>query len=240
MEGGIGFGLGTVLHDEVTLEAGRVVQSNFHDYPLLRIHEMPEVEVHIVRSTEAPTGVGEPGVPPIGPPWRTPFWRSPVGPPAGCPSVAPWPGAETGGSPSTGVGPDDERRGARVERVRTKRAAKFGFCAGVRIADQKVKKFAAKGHLGDILGQVVHNERVVEEMEELGVHTVESLESAERGTIVFSAHGVPPSFHQQARARGLSILDTTCPFVYDIHDEAGSALARASTSSSSEIPPTAR
>ena len=67
MEGGIGFGLGTVLHDEVTLEAGRVVQSNFHDYPLLRIHEMPEVEVHIVRSTEAPTGVGEPGVPPIGP-----------------------------------------------------------------------------------------------------------------------------------------------------------------------------
>jgi isoquinoline 1-oxidoreductase beta subunit len=51
----------------VTLEAGRVVQSNFHDYPLLRIHEMPEVEVHIVRSTEAPTGVGEPGVPPIGP-----------------------------------------------------------------------------------------------------------------------------------------------------------------------------
>ncbi|MBP1643461.1 MAG: 4-hydroxy-3-methylbut-2-enyl diphosphate reductase [Acidobacteria bacterium] len=110
--------------------------------------------------------------------------------------------------------------------MRTKRAAKFGFCAGVRIADQKVKKFAAKGHLGDILGQVVHNERVVEEMEELGVHTVESLESAERGTIVFSAHGVPPSFHQQARARGLSILDTTCPFVYDIHDEAGSALAR--------------
>lgn len=109
--------------------------------------------------------------------------------------------------------------------MRTKRAAKFGFCAGVRIADQKVKKFAAKGHLGDILGQVVHNERVVEEMEELGVHTVESLESAERGTIVFSAHGVPPSFHQQARARGLSILDTTCPFVYDIHDEAAAALA---------------
>jgi len=67
MEGGIGFGLGAVLHDEVTLDGGRVVQSNFHDYPMLRIHEMPEVEVHIVPSAEPPTGVGEPGVPPIGP-----------------------------------------------------------------------------------------------------------------------------------------------------------------------------
>ncbi len=67
MEGGIGFGLGAVLHDEITLDGGRVEQSNFHDYPMLRIHEMPEVEVHIVPSAEAPTGVGEPGVPPIGP-----------------------------------------------------------------------------------------------------------------------------------------------------------------------------
>ena len=45
------------------------------------------------------------------------------------------------------------------------------------------------------------------------------------GTVIFSAHGVPPSFHDQARARGLNILDTTCPFVYDIHDEAAAALA---------------
>jgi isoquinoline 1-oxidoreductase beta subunit len=67
MEGGIGYGLAAVLHDEITLEQGRVVQSNFHDYPMLRLHEMPEVEVHIVRSAESPTGVGEPGVPPIGP-----------------------------------------------------------------------------------------------------------------------------------------------------------------------------
>jgi len=67
MEGGIGYGLGAVLHDEITLDGGKVVQSNFHDYPMLRIHEMPEVEVHILPSTAAPTGVGEPGVPPIGP-----------------------------------------------------------------------------------------------------------------------------------------------------------------------------
>ena len=67
MEGGIGYGLGAILHDAITLEGGRVQQSNFHDYLPLRIDEMPEVEVHIVPSTAAPTGVGEPGVPPIGP-----------------------------------------------------------------------------------------------------------------------------------------------------------------------------
>ena len=68
MEGGIGYGLGAVLFDEVTLgEGGKIVQSNFHDYRSLRINEMPEVEVAIIDSTEKPTGVGEPGVPPIGP-----------------------------------------------------------------------------------------------------------------------------------------------------------------------------
>jgi isoquinoline 1-oxidoreductase beta subunit len=67
MEGGIGFGLGAVLFDEITLNEGRVVQANFNDYRMIRIDEMPKVEVTIVRSTEKPTGVGEPGVPPIGP-----------------------------------------------------------------------------------------------------------------------------------------------------------------------------
>ena len=67
MEGGIGFGLSAALHGKITLKDGRVEQSNFPDYPLLRIGEMPKVEVYIVPSTERPTGVGEPGVPPIAP-----------------------------------------------------------------------------------------------------------------------------------------------------------------------------
>ncbi|HEX2020894.1 MAG TPA: xanthine dehydrogenase family protein molybdopterin-binding subunit [Aurantimonas sp.] len=68
MEGGIGYGLGAVLFDEVTLgDGGKIMQSNFHDYRSLRIDEMPQVEVAIIESTEPPTGVGEPGVPPIGP-----------------------------------------------------------------------------------------------------------------------------------------------------------------------------
>jgi isoquinoline 1-oxidoreductase beta subunit len=68
MEGGIGYGLGAVLFDAVTLgEGGRIQQSNFHDYRSLRINAMPEVEVAVIASSEPPTGVGEPGVPPIGP-----------------------------------------------------------------------------------------------------------------------------------------------------------------------------
>ncbi len=67
MEGGIGFGLSAALHSAITLKEGRVEQSNFHDYPLLRISQMPQVEVHIVPSQAAPTGVGEPGVPPLAP-----------------------------------------------------------------------------------------------------------------------------------------------------------------------------
>jgi isoquinoline 1-oxidoreductase beta subunit len=67
MQGGIGFGLSAALKGAITLKDGRVEQSNFHDYPLLRMDEMPHVEVHIVPSGEAPSGVGEPGVPPIAP-----------------------------------------------------------------------------------------------------------------------------------------------------------------------------
>ncbi|GAC1621537.1 MAG: xanthine dehydrogenase family protein molybdopterin-binding subunit [Nevskia sp.] len=67
MEGGIGFGLSAILHSEITFDGGKVVQGNFDAYPALRINEMPKVEVYIVPSTAPPTGVGEPGVPPLGP-----------------------------------------------------------------------------------------------------------------------------------------------------------------------------
>jgi len=67
MEGGIGFGLSAALYSAITLKDGIVEQSNFHQYPPLRINEMPKVEVHIVASTGKPTGVGEPGTPVIAP-----------------------------------------------------------------------------------------------------------------------------------------------------------------------------
>jgi len=67
MEGGIIFGLTAALKTEITLENGRVQQHNFYDYPMLRMFESPEIEVHIVPSEENPTGVGEPSVPPVAP-----------------------------------------------------------------------------------------------------------------------------------------------------------------------------
>jgi isoquinoline 1-oxidoreductase beta subunit len=67
MEGGMGFGLAAALSSEITLSEGHVVQSNFHDYTVLRINQMPEVEVHIVDSAQPPTGVGEPATPVIAP-----------------------------------------------------------------------------------------------------------------------------------------------------------------------------
>jgi isoquinoline 1-oxidoreductase beta subunit len=67
MESGIAYGLGAALYGKIDIEKGKVASSNFNRYRVLRISEMPVVEVHILPSTEPPTGVGEPGVPPIGP-----------------------------------------------------------------------------------------------------------------------------------------------------------------------------
>ena len=67
IEGGLVFGLTAALYGEITLRDGAVVQGNFHDYPMLRHHEMPEVEVILLASDAAPSGVGEPGTPPAAP-----------------------------------------------------------------------------------------------------------------------------------------------------------------------------
>jgi isoquinoline 1-oxidoreductase beta subunit len=67
LQSAIAFGLSAALFSQVTLKDGRVEQSNFHDYRVLRMNEMPVVEVHLVSGGEKPTGVGEPGTPPIAP-----------------------------------------------------------------------------------------------------------------------------------------------------------------------------
>lgn len=67
MESGVAFGLGAALHSKLTLKEGRVQQSNFHDYQVLRLDEMPAVETHIVPSTGKMGGIGEVAVPPIAP-----------------------------------------------------------------------------------------------------------------------------------------------------------------------------
>jgi isoquinoline 1-oxidoreductase beta subunit len=67
MEGGIVFGLSAALKGSITFEDGRAQQSNFHDYPMLTIGEMPEIEVHILSSDRPPSGVGEMSIPVIAP-----------------------------------------------------------------------------------------------------------------------------------------------------------------------------
>ncbi len=67
MESGIIFGATAALYGEITIQDGQVQQSNFHDYPIMRMNQTPEMEVVIVESNEPPTGVGEPSVPPVAP-----------------------------------------------------------------------------------------------------------------------------------------------------------------------------
>ena len=67
MESSVAYGLGAALSSEISFKDGEVVQSNFHDYQVLRMKDMPKVEVYIVQSTEKMGGVGEPGLPPVAP-----------------------------------------------------------------------------------------------------------------------------------------------------------------------------
>ena len=67
MESGIGYGIGHIMRDEITFTDGEVDQYNFPDYEPLRIGDIGQIDVHIVASAEAPSGVGEPGTPPAGP-----------------------------------------------------------------------------------------------------------------------------------------------------------------------------
>jgi isoquinoline 1-oxidoreductase subunit beta len=67
IQGGVIFGITGALHGEITIKDGRVEQSNFPDYRMLRINEAPAIEVHIVQSTEAPGGIGEPGTSALAP-----------------------------------------------------------------------------------------------------------------------------------------------------------------------------
>jgi isoquinoline 1-oxidoreductase subunit beta len=67
MESAIAFGLSAALVSQLTFKAGKVQQSNYHDYKVLRLSAMPKVEVHIVPSSEKPSGVGEPATPPVAP-----------------------------------------------------------------------------------------------------------------------------------------------------------------------------
>jgi (E)-4-hydroxy-3-methyl-but-2-enyl pyrophosphate reductase len=93
-------------------------------------------------------------------------------------------------------------------------AKRTGFCYGVREAIDKAKEASAAGKSTHTLGQVVHNEGVVHDLQSLGIRTVESLDDVDRGAaVVIRAHGVRPEVMDRAEARGLEVIDGTCTWV---------------------------
>jgi 4-hydroxy-3-methylbut-2-en-1-yl diphosphate reductase len=101
-------------------------------------------------------------------------------------------------------------------------AAPRGYCAGVeRAVDIVEVALATYGPPVYVRKQIVHNLHVVKDLETRGAVFVDELEEVPEGaTVVFSAHGVAPSVHAEARTRGLRVIDATCPLVTKVHQEA--------------------
>src|SRR4029077_11775079 len=99
-------------------------------------------------------------------------------------------------------------------------ARRTGFCYGVREAIDKAKEARAAGKSTHTLGQVVHNEGVISDLEGLGIETVETLDDVDHGAaVVIRAHGVRPDVMERANERGLEVIDGTCTWVIQEHRE---------------------
>lgn len=93
-----------------------------------------------------------------------------------------------------------------------------GFCFGVQRAVSLAKRYADAGLPAWTYGAIIHNERVVEALAEQGVRPVERVDALQEGdTLILRAHGVPPQEEAACRARGVTVVDATCPFVKRIH-----------------------
>jgi (E)-4-hydroxy-3-methyl-but-2-enyl pyrophosphate reductase len=105
-----------------------------------------------------------------------------------------------------------------VQEVRI--ARRTGFCYGVREAIDKAKESSAAGKATHTLGQVVHNEGVVNDLQRLGIKTVDTLDDVDSGAaVVIRAHGVRPDVMERANERGLEVIDGTCTWVIQEHRE---------------------
>lgn len=102
-------------------------------------------------------------------------------------------------------------------RVRIARVS--GFCFGVERVVQMTEK-ASQTQPVDTLGPIIHNPFVVKEFEGKGVKAIGTLAETDKTTVVVRAHGVPPEFYDEARRRGIKLLDGTCPFVKDVQHAA--------------------
>jgi len=97
----------------------------------------------------------------------------------------------------------------------------MGFCFGVRDAIEIVRDLGRSGTTVYTLGAIVHNPQIAEELEKIGVHVVDGIDEVPVGAMVaITAHGSPPDLQDKAEARGLKVIDTTCPLVTRIQKTA--------------------
>ena len=100
-------------------------------------------------------------------------------------------------------------------------AKSAGFCFGVKRAiDLALKTCQESSKSVQMLGHIVHNERVVEQIDKAGVKVIDAIEDAEPGILMIRAHGTDPATYERARQQGLEIVDATCPLVKEIHEKA--------------------
>jgi len=99
-------------------------------------------------------------------------------------------------------------------------AKNSGFCFGVRMAVDKALEEAKKSDNVVMLGDIVHNEYVIEKISNVGVKVVETLSAENPGTLLLRAHGTVPEVYTEAREKGYKIVDATCPLVLEIHEYA--------------------
>jgi len=104
--------------------------------------------------------------------------------------------------------------------VEIRRAKTQGFCFGVAITVKKAEEAVASGQAVTTLGHVVHNPQMVAQLEEKGLRNADSVDEVDSGTLFVRAHGLPVSVYEKAQAKGLQVLDATCPMVTKIHVQA--------------------
>jgi (E)-4-hydroxy-3-methyl-but-2-enyl pyrophosphate reductase len=104
--------------------------------------------------------------------------------------------------------------------VEIRRAKTQGFCFGVAITVKKAEEAVESGRQVTTLGHVVHNPQMVAQLAEKGLRNADSVDEVESGTLFVRAHGLPVSVYEKAEAKGLQVLDATCPMVTKIHVQA--------------------
>jgi small subunit ribosomal protein S1 len=104
--------------------------------------------------------------------------------------------------------------------VQIKKAKTQGFCFGVAITVKKAEEAVAAHEKVTTLGHIVHNPQMVQEMERKGLHNASSVDDVDDGVLFVRAHGLPTSVFDTAKAKGLTVVDATCPMVTKIHVQA--------------------